>query len=196
MSAETVGMAFPAIVTLEDLAAMNAADRFGHRYELSPEGALSVMPPPDSEHAAIASRLFAWLLLAGWPADQILQAVGVRIPGPDGDGGRIPDLTLWAAPQPRSVWLPLTDVLLAVEIVSPGSAATDEVVKVREYAAAGIPRYWMVERDTAQTVTLHALGADGTYEVAAKMPLAWLLQTAPADHNLGASPSGSSTPAS
>jgi hypothetical protein len=34
-------------------------------------------------------------------------------------------------------------------------------------------------------VTLHVLGPDGTYEVAAKMPLAWLLQTTPADHHLG-----------
>jgi Uma2 family endonuclease len=186
MSAESVGRYFPAVVTLDDLAAMNASDQHGHRYELSPQGALSVMPPPDSDHAAIASRLFAWFLLAGWAADQILQVAGVQIPGPDGPGGRIPDLTVWSGPQPRSVWLGLADLLLVVEIVSPGSAATDQGVKVREYAEAGIPRYWVVDRDAAQTVTMHVLGADGIYEMAAKMPLAWLLQTAPADHHLGA----------
>jgi len=182
MSAEPLGGHRPAVVTLDDLAAMNAADRYGHRYELSPEGALSVMPPPDSEHAAIASRLLVWLALAGWPADQVLQAVGIRIAGSDGDGGRIPDLTVWAKNQPRTVWLAVTDLLLVVEIVSPSSAAMDEVVKVREYARAGIPRYWMVERAAAQTVTLYALGANGMYDVAAKMPLAWLLQTSPHDH--------------
>jgi Uma2 family endonuclease len=184
MSAEAFGRYIPAVVTLDDLVAMNTADPHGHRYELSPQGALSVMPPPDSEHAAIASRMFAWLLLAGWPAEQILQAVGIGIPGPDGLGGRIPDLTLWGASPPRGVWLDLADLLLVVEIVSPGSAAMDEVVKVREYAEAGIPRYWLVERDAAQTVTLYALGAGRTYEIAAKMPLAWLLQTSPADHHL------------
>jgi Uma2 family endonuclease len=184
MSAEAFGRHLPAVVTLDDLAAMNAADRHGHRYELSPEGALSVMPPPDSEHAAIASRLLVWLAVAGWPAEQILQAVGIRIPGPTGDGGRIPDLTLWSAPQPPGVWLPLADLLLAVEIVSPSSAAMDGVVKAHEYAAAGIPRYWLIERDVAQTATLHVLSADRAYEVAAKMPLAWLLQTTPADHQL------------
>jgi len=184
MSAEALGRYMPAVITLDDLAAMNTADQHGHRYELSPEGALSVMPPPDSEHAAIASRLFAWLLMAGWPAEQVLQAVGVRISGPDFDGGRIPDLTLWARPQPRSVWLTIADLLLVVEIVSPGSAAVDEVVKRAEYAAAGIPRYWVIERDVAQTVTLYVLGPDKTYDIAAKMPLAWLLQTAPADHHL------------
>jgi Uma2 family endonuclease len=184
MSVEAYGK-LPAVITLDDLAAMNVADQHGHRFELSPEGALSVMPPPDSEHAAIASRLFAWLILAGWPADQLLQAVGVKIAGPDGLGGRIPDLTVWSGPQPRSVWLPITDLLLVVEIVSPGSAVIDQVVKLREYGRAGIPRYWLIDRDAAQTVTLHVLGADKTYEVAAKMPLAWLLQTAPADHNIG-----------
>lgn len=185
MSAEAFGKYLPAVVTLDDLAELNTVDRYGHRYELSPEGALSVMPPPDSEHAAIASRLFAWLLLGGWAADQILQAVGIKMSGPTGEGGRIPDLTLWSAAPPNAVWLQLTDLLLAVEIVSPSSAAMDEVVKVREYAEAGIPRYWLVDRDSAQTVTLHVLGSNHTYEVAAKMPLAWLLQTKPADHGLG-----------
>ncbi|MDT5030998.1 MAG: hypothetical protein QOC94_1169 [Actinoplanes sp.] len=184
MSAEAFGRCLPAVVTLEDLAAMNTADQHGHRYELSPEGALSVMPPPGSEHAAIASRLLVWLAVAGWPAEQILQAPGIRIAGQDLDGGRIPDLTLWARPQPRTVWLSVADLLLVVEIVSPGSVAMDESVKRQEYAAAGIPRYWVVDRDSALTVTLFVLGADETYDVAAKMPLAWLLQTAPADHQL------------
>jgi Uma2 family endonuclease len=78
--------------------------------------------------------------------------------------------------------LPVADLLLAIEIVSPGSEGMDEVTKRREYAAAGIPRYWVVDRDGAQTVTLHRLASDGIYTEWAKMPLAWLLQTKPADH--------------
>jgi Uma2 family endonuclease len=186
MTAQAFGGHLPAVVTLDDLVAMMEADQYGHRYELSPEGALSIAPPRDSEHAAIASRLLVWLAVAGWPAEQLLQAAGVRIPaGTGGDGGRIPDLTVWSRPQPRGVWLALDDLLLVIEIISPGSAATDEVVKLREYAQAGIPRYWLVERDAAQTVTLHTLGPDHAYEIAAKMPLAWLLQTKPDDHQLG-----------
>jgi Uma2 family endonuclease len=182
MSAETVGMHMPPVVTLDDLAAMIAADRHGHRYETSPEGALSVMPPPDSEHAAIASRLLVWLAASGWPAEQVLQAAGIRIPGRDGDGGRIPDLTLWAGPQARSVWLAVADLLLIVEIMSPGSEAMDELVKRHEYARARIPRYWIVDRDPANTVTLHRLDHTGEYVVTTKLPLAWLLNTSPADH--------------
>ncbi|WP_329108951.1 Uma2 family endonuclease [Micromonospora sp. NBC_01699] len=182
MSAEAVGMHMPAIVTLDDVAAMNAADPNGHRYETSPEGVLSVMPPPDSEHAMIASRIFAWFILAGWPAEQVLQAAGVRISGPQGDGGRIPDLTVWRKPPPRSVWSAVGDIVLVIEIVSPGSEAMDSVTKVCEYASAGIPEYWVVDRDGAQTVALHRLTARGGYEERARMPLAWLLQTSPTEH--------------
>ena len=182
MSAEQVGLYMPPVVTLDDLAAMIASDRFGHRYETSPEGALSVMPPPDSEHAAIASRLLAWLVLAGWPAEQVLQVAGIRIDGPNGVGGRIPDLTIWSRPQPRSVWLPTTDLRLVIEIVAPGSEAMDELVKRHEYARAGIARYWVVDRDAAQTVTLFRLGEAGGYDVAASMPLAWLLNGRPEEH--------------
>jgi Uma2 family endonuclease len=182
MTAEAFGKTLPAVVTLDDLAAMNAADQHGHRYELSPEGALSIMPPPDSEHAAIASRLLIWFAMVGWPAEQLLQAVGIRIPSPEGDGGRISDLTIWSKPQPRTVWLRVVDLLLVIEIVSPSSEAIDEVVKRREYARAGIPQYWVVDRDPAQTVTLYELGHDATYVERAKMPLAWLLNMSPADY--------------
>jgi Uma2 family endonuclease len=69
-----------------------------------------------------------------------------------------------------------------MEIVSPGSEAIDEVTKRHEYASAGIPQYWVVDRDEAQTVTLYQLSSGGTYAEHAKMPLAWLLQTNPGDH--------------
>lgn len=36
-------------------------------------------------------------------------------------------------------------MLLAVEIVSPGSETTDRVVKLDQYARSGIPFYWRVE---------------------------------------------------
>lgn len=62
------------------------------------------------------------------------------------------------------------DLLLAVEIVEPTSHVVDTVHKVGEYAAAGVPHYWMVEtRDGAiSTVTWYALPEDDKrYEVRA-----------------------------
>src|SRR5690242_12220334 len=116
-SSAVVGRNMPAVASLDDLTAMMAADRHGHRYELSPEGVLSVRPPDGYAHAVIATRLVAWLLAAGIPADRVTQAVGLRIPGRDGAvGGRIPDLIVWSAPQGDGMWLPVADILLVVEI--------------------------------------------------------------------------------
>jgi Uma2 family endonuclease len=182
MSSEAVGRYMPAVVTLDDLTAMMAADEH-HRYEISPEGVLSIMPPPGYAHAIIATRLMAWLLAAGVPAERVAQAVGLRIPGPNGVGGRIPDLVVWSKTQADAVWLPVDDVLLVIEIVSPGSEGVDTVTKRKEYAAAGIPQYWMIDQDSAQTVTMHRLDGD-KYTVQATMPLAWVLNTDPAEHDL------------
>jgi Uma2 family endonuclease len=44
------------------------------------------------------------------------------------------------------------------EIVSPGNAATDKVLKMHYYAAAGIPWYLLVEQDTG---ALHLYRLDG-----------------------------------
>ena len=183
MSAETVGRHMPSVITLDDLTAMMAADEH-HRYETSPEGVLSVMLPAGYTHAIIATRLMGWLLAAGMPADRIAQAVGLRIPGKAGAvGGRIPDLIVWSKAQAEGIWLSVADVLLAVEISSPGSEATDTVAKRIEYAGAGIPQYWTVDQDSAQTVIMYRLAGD-RYEMQATMPLAWVLNTSPAEHDL------------
>ncbi|MFG1677830.1 Uma2 family endonuclease [Micromonospora sp. NPDC049282] len=184
MSADAVGRSMPPTVSLDDLTAMMAADEH-HRYEISPEGVLSIMPPPGYAHAIIATRLMLWLAQGGVPADHIAQAVGLRIPGRRGGvGGRIPDLVVWSKAQADGVWLPTADVLLVVEIVSPGSEGIDTVTKRSEYAAAGIPQYWIVEQDPAQTVTMHRLDGE-RYDVRATMPLAWVLNTSPAEYDLG-----------
>jgi Uma2 family endonuclease len=59
----------------------------------------------------------------------------------------------------------------------------DTVTKRREYAGAGIPQYWTVDQDPAQTVAMYRLDGDH-YEVRATMPLAWALNTTPAEHDL------------
>ncbi len=64
-----------------------------------------------------------------------------------------------------------------------GGRAKERITeRIREYAAAGIPRYWVVDRDSAQTVSMFVLRDDDSYEKVAAMPLARLLQTDPAEH--------------
>jgi hypothetical protein len=51
------------------------------------------------------------------------------------------------------------DVLLAVEVVGPGSVRMDRVAKPAQYAAGGIPHLWRVELDPLELIT-HELGVD------------------------------------
>jgi Uma2 family endonuclease len=74
-------------------------------------------------------------------------------------------------------------VLLAVEIVSPGSEGVDTVTKRAEYAAAGIPQYWVVDQDAVRNITMHYL-TGAHYSVRATMPLKWVLNTSPAEYDL------------
>jgi Uma2 family endonuclease len=54
------------------------------------------------------------------------------------------------------------DVLLAVEILSPGSRRTDRVAKADEYAEGGILHYWIVDLDAPISLTALRL-VDGAY---------------------------------
>jgi Uma2 family endonuclease len=56
------------------------------------------------------------------------------------------------------------EVLLIVEIISPGSRRTDRVTKMNEYAEAGIAEYWILDGDPL-TLTAYALQADGAYQL-------------------------------
>jgi Uma2 family endonuclease len=145
-------------LTLDDVALLGQADE-NHRYELT-EGNLSVMPPADDEHNAIVSELLVWLVMHGFAARQVQANSGVRISGDH--SGRTPDLVLRRTePTGRTVWTDAIDVALVVEVVSPGSAKIDRLVKPGEYASAGIEHFWRIERDAGQpTAHLYRLGVD------------------------------------
>jgi Uma2 family endonuclease len=53
------------------------------------------------------------------------------------------------------------DVLLVAEVLSPSNAGFDLVQKRHDYAAAGIPRYWIVDPQ-AKTITVLALPGGAT----------------------------------
>jgi Uma2 family endonuclease len=57
------------------------------------------------------------------------------------------------------------DVLLAVEVISPSSKTYDRQDKMKLYASAGIPAYWLVDPLGERVAfTEFSLGTDGTYE--------------------------------
>ncbi|MFI8083496.1 Uma2 family endonuclease [Kitasatospora sp. NPDC086009] len=64
-----------------------------------------------------------------------------------------PDLPAVSAEfDPDRTWFAPEQVSLVVEVVSPESARRDRVVKVRKYAEAGIPHYWVVEEESGLPV--------------------------------------------
>ncbi|MFE2727247.1 Uma2 family endonuclease [Kitasatospora sp. NPDC059327] len=59
-----------------------------------------------------------------------------------------PDLLVATAEfDPDRTWFAPEEVALVVEVVSPESAHRDRTVKVRKYAEAGIPHYWIIEEE-------------------------------------------------
>lgn len=125
----------------------------GVRLECS-GGALVVHPSPRLGHQVAALRLARLLqdqladCLVAPEVDVLLSEVPLTI--------RTPDLVLirpeLLAGDPVRLRAP--DVLMAVEVISPGSRRTDRITKRSEYAEAGIPLYWVVHLDSRQ-ITWH-----------------------------------------
>jgi Uma2 family endonuclease len=132
-----------------------ALDQTPDRVELF-DGSLHVSPAPTPRHQIISGELFVALRPAARAVGLlVLEAVNVRL-----RPGRmpIPDLVIT---EPIDVDEPVVAaeaVRLVCEIVSPGNAATDKVLKMHYYAAAGIPWYLLVEQDTG---ALHLYRLDG-----------------------------------
>lgn len=148
-------------LTLDDVAKI-AASSPDLRYELS-RGLLWILPPADAEHAKIVMSIAFWLLKSGLTSDEVLADVGVRVSREDGGTGRAPDLVVLKEPtNTRTVWLEPGGIFLAVEVVSPGSEDLDRIIKPLEYARAGIPHFWRVERAQGSKPTVHTyiLGVD------------------------------------
>jgi len=132
------------------------------RYELLSPGVLTVSPAPGTAHQR-ASRLLANLLdeaahHAG--ADvEVLEAVNVEIPD---ERLTTPDIAVvdGRVADTDPVRYPSTAVLLVIEIVSPGSRATDRAIKPDLYAEAGIPVYWRLELQPAPHLITYTLAGD------------------------------------
>ncbi|HKS46296.1 MAG TPA: Uma2 family endonuclease [Amycolatopsis sp.] len=139
-----------------------------HLFELA-EGVLYVVPKPAPLHQRAMWRL-TWLLDEQLPRDlTALPDVEVVVDKPHPPTVRAPDVvvTREEIAQLNPARLDAVDVLVAVEIVSPGTGRIDRVTKLCEYAEAGIPHYWLIDLTEPVALTVHKL-ADGLYEEVAK----------------------------
>jgi Uma2 family endonuclease len=154
-------MASTLALTIADLEAMPDD---GRRYELI-GGAIVMTPAPSTAHQRALRRL-ARLIEDRCPAghEVFFAPTDLDLPGEQ----RVePDLIV--APNesvgPARLVMP---VLLAVEIVSPGSRTNDRVTKRATYAEAGIPHYWLIDLEAGSIALLRLAGA--TYETVAEGP--------------------------
>jgi Uma2 family endonuclease len=138
-----------------------------HHLELV-EGILVAAPRPAPQHQLAGANLAVELnrqlpahLIAVPDVDVVIDATGPATV-------RAPDVVVTTRsrydqnpPRFESV-----DILLAVEIMSPGTSKTDRVTKPAEYAEVGIPSYWLIDLAAPATLTAFLL-VDGYYEIIA-----------------------------
>lgn len=141
------------LLTIADYAALGE-DEHG-RTELM-EGNLVMSPSPTLAHNVALLRLAMQLdsqlpdeLLVSHDLDVDLQLVAPDQPGTS----RRPDVLILERAAAQRVGaeggvLRASDVLIAIEILSPGSRRIDNIVKRAEYADAGIPHCWIVDIET------------------------------------------------
>lgn len=135
----------------------------GSRYEII-EGVLYVTTAPSYFHQWVISRLITYL---GVPAEQrglaywVTAPIGVVMPDCDPvqpdflivlkeHSDIIRDRRIYGVPD------------LIVEVISPGTAAYDEGVKLEAYARAGVPEYGVIDPATRK-LRLYALEIPGQF---------------------------------
>ncbi|WP_329314666.1 Uma2 family endonuclease [Streptomyces sp. NBC_01262] len=109
------------------------------------DGMVVVSPSASKRHNRLARILANALDFAAgpdWNADTDFDVRLHDVPL----SNRRPDVVVYRADTIDITPTRPEHVLLVVEVVSPGSETTDRIVKVDQYAKAGIPFYWRIEQ--------------------------------------------------
>ena len=139
-------------------------DGTDNRYELV-DGELIALPPESGRNARIAKCLFLKLVSSGQVSGELIDyncELQVPVLQPGYAANRYPDLVVLKAEHIELTQTRLTITLtmpppdLVVEVVSPGKAnrERDYIAKREQYAARGIPEYWIADPDDGVVIVL------------------------------------------
>ncbi len=143
--------------TVDDLDALPESH---HRYELT-DGALTVSPSPSSLHQAVVARLYGRLEAVAPEPLVVTQAVEIRF---GRQLTRIPDVLVVRSDNPGRHWFAPSEVLVVIELESPGSHLEDRATKPALYARYGIPHYWRIELEPP-LVSTYGIGHGDSYQM-------------------------------
>ena len=152
------------------------------RYELIDGEAFLMAPAPLIEHQEVAGEVFRQLAnqLDGKPCRPYIAPVDVRLPRKDEADAAIdtvvqPDVLVVCDPSKidRRGVRGAPDWLL--EVLSPSTAAHDQIAKRRTYERAGVREYWLVHPGD-RTLTVYVLengqyGRPDIYELKDETPI-------------------------
>jgi len=139
-----MGMAAPS--SRWTIARVRALPDDGKRYEVI-DGELFVSPSPTWEHQAAVQELL--ILLHSYLASTDIGRVVLSPADVEFSDDRMVEPDLFVVPlvdgrAPRD-WHEAGRLLLAVEVISPGTARLDRVVKRALYQQERVPEYWIVD---------------------------------------------------
>jgi Uma2 family endonuclease len=162
------------LASFEEYLAYSDETLLEERYELV-GGELVELPPESRLNSTVAIRVLLALLAAGIGVELIHPGkceVQVPVLQPSDAANHYPDLVVLqiehlALTQRRlTITRDMPPPRLVVEVVSPGKTNRDRdyVLKRAQYAAIGVPEYWLID-PVAQTVMVLTLSRVGYQEV-------------------------------
>lgn len=154
----------PRFRTIEEY--LNYDDGTDVRYELV-NGELIELPNEDPRNLLIARFLLVYFVQMGIAIERVGDKQQIAVNSSEVTA-REPDLTVHSAASATAIlnqtqsllMLDLPAPLLVVEVVSPGKPGSknydrDYIAKRKEYAARGIPEYWLVDPSRSVVLVLY-----------------------------------------
>jgi Uma2 family endonuclease len=130
------------------------------------DGELLEIEAPDWDHERIVAALITFLSTWAWArkAGQVVGS-GYKVRSDD-RRGVMPDVQFYRrgnSPAGQQAGLERGRPDLAIEVISPSSRSKDSVRKLHDYAALGVPEYWLIdpEASTLERLVLR----EGTYSI-------------------------------